>query len=289
MAGLTLSDGRALDLRVDGEAGAPALVYLHGTPASGLFPRAIGRAARARGLRLVSWSRSGYATSTRDVGRSVASTVGDAIEVLDHLGIEQTVAFGWSGGGPHVLACAALAPSRFRRVATVAGVGPYVESLGSLDWFAGMGQDNLDEFGAALEGEESLRRWLAPHVEEYRVIRPESIVVAMASLLPEVDRSYLSGETGEELAEGFRDALQVGADGWVDDDLAFTRSWGFDLGAIDVPVTVWQGREDLMVPFAHGAWLVDAVPTARPRLLDGDGHLSIGVGRAEEIVEDLLS
>ena len=75
----------------------------------------------------------------------------------------------------------------------------------------------------------------------------------------------------------------------IDDDLAFVEPWGFDLASIDVPVTVWQGSADLMVPFAHGEWLAAHVPGAQARLLDGDGHLSIVVGRAAEIVDDLLS
>jgi pimeloyl-ACP methyl ester carboxylesterase len=81
----------------------------------------------------------------------------------------------------------------------------------------------------------------------------------------------------------------VSIDGWVDDDLAFTREWGFDLASLDLPVTVWQGSDDLMVPFGHGEWLVEHIPGASARLLQGDGHLSIVVGRAAEIVDDLLA
>jgi len=286
---LVLADGRTLDLRLAGPEGAPALVHIHGTPGSGAFPGDIGSAGLARGMRLVSWSRAGYATSSRRAGRRVADAASDAAEVLDHLGIEQAYAAGWSGGGPHVLACAALLPERFRAVASIAGVAPYVESQGTLDWLAGMGQDNLDEFGASLEGEAAVRAYLEPQHEALRGIRPEDIVGAMSSLLPDVDRAHLGGSFGQEMAQSFREAVSVSIDGWVDDDLAFTREWGFDLATITVPVTVWQGSDDLMVPFAHGAWLAAHVPHATAHLLEGDGHLSIGVGRAAEIVDDLLA
>ena len=289
MTDLELSDGRTLDLRVDGPPSAPALVYIHGTPSSGGFPADIGAAALARGMRLVSWSRAGYFTSTRRAGRSVADSVSDAAEVLDHLGIASAYAIGWSGGGPHVLACGALLPQRFRAIASLAGVAPYVESHGSLDWFAGMGQDNVDEFGASLEGEAPLRAYLEPRGEELRHVQADGIVGAITSLLPEADRAHLTGAFGDELARDFREAVQVSVDGWVDDDLAFSREWGFDLASLDLPVTVWQGSDDLMVPFAHGEWLAAGIPVASAQLLQGDGHLSIVVGRAAKIVDDLLA
>ena len=289
MTELVLADGRSLDLRLAGPDDGPALVYIHGTPSSAGFPEDLGAAALARGMRLVSWSRAGYFTSSRRAGRSVADSVTDAAEVLDHLGVDSAYALGWSGGGPHVLACGALLPARFRAIGSLAGVAPYVESQGSLDWFAGMGQDNLDEFGASLEGEDALRAFLEPHGEELRAVQADGIVAAMASLLPEADRVHLTGAFGDELARDFREAVEVSIDGWVDDDLAFTRPWGFDLAALDLPVTVWQGSDDLMVPLAHGRWLAAAIPGATARLQEGDGHLSIAIGRAAEIVDDLLA
>jgi pimeloyl-ACP methyl ester carboxylesterase len=286
---LALADGRTLDLRTWGEDGAPALLYLHGTPGSALVPPATLRAAADRGLRVVAWSRPGYAASTRLAGRSVADVADDAREVLDTLGIATAVAVGYSGGGPHALACAALLPDRITAVASLAGVAPLVESAGSLDWFAGQGQDNVEEHGAAVEGEATLRALIDPLLADYQGITAEQIVPVMASLLPDVDRDYLGGDLGEWLAAGFREATALGNDGWVDDDLAFVRPWGFDLASISVPVSVWQGSADLMVPFAHGEWLAATVPGARPHLLDGDGHLSVVVGQVGALLDDLIA
>ena len=286
---LVLADGRELDLRRSGPADGDVLVYLHGTPSSGAAPSALAAAAHARGLQVLSWSRPGCSTSTRQPGRSIASVAADAREVLDALGIDRAHALGWSGGGPHVLALAALLPDRIRSATSLAGVAPYAETSGELDFLAGMGQDNIEEFGAAVEGEEALRQFLAPFVPALRVVTPAGIVEELASLLPDVDRAYCTDEHGDELAVAFHEALAVSEDGWVDDDLAFVRPWGFDLASIRVPVHVWQGSADLMVPFAHGVWLASAVPGAAVHLLEGEGHLSIGVGRAEAIVDALLS
>jgi pimeloyl-ACP methyl ester carboxylesterase len=109
----------------------------------------------------------------------------------------------------------------------------------------------------------------------------------MSSLLPDVDRALLTDEFGEALSANIREGLRTGVDGWLDDDLAFTRPWGFDLGAITVPVQLWQGTEDLMVPFAHGRWLADHVAGVDAHLLEGEGHLSVGVGAVDQMFEAL--
>ena len=60
-----------------------------------------------------------------------------------------------------------------------------------------------------------------------------------------------------------------------DDGLALIAPWGFDLAAIAVPVAIWQGRQDAMVPFAHGQWLAAHVSGATAHLFDDEGHLSL--------------
>ena len=288
MTQLVLPDGRSLDLLVTGPEDGDLLVFIHGTPGCAEVPGAIGAAAAARGLRCAAWSRPGYGGSTRQVGRVVADIAADAAAVLDHLGVSHAYAAGWSGGGPHALALGALIPERIRAIASIAGVAPYVESQGSLDFLVGMGEDNVVEFGAAVDGETAVRGFLEPLLPTFRTIQADQIIDDMSSLLPEVDRAYCTGEFGEELAASFREAVRVGIDGWVDDDLAFVAPWGYDLDAIAVPVSLWQGSADLMVPFAHGRWLSAALPQARIHLLDGEGHLSIAVGRAQAIVDELL-
>jgi pimeloyl-ACP methyl ester carboxylesterase len=108
-------------------------------------------------------------------------------------------------------------------------------------------------------------------------------------LLPDVDRAVVTAEFGEDLVASFTGAFRTGVDGWVDDDLAFIRPWGFALDEIAVPTFVWQGSEDLMVPFAHGQWLARHLPAATARLQQGEGHLSIAVGALDRMFDDLIS
>ena len=147
-------DGRNLDLYLAGPPDGEVLLFHAGTPSAALpYPPAIDVMAE-RGLRYVAFSRAGYGSSTRNPGRSVADVVDDARTVLDHLGAERALTLGWSGGGPHALACGALLPDRIRAVATIASVAPYPAE--GLDYLDGMGDENIEGFDAALEGAEAL-------------------------------------------------------------------------------------------------------------------------------------
>jgi pimeloyl-ACP methyl ester carboxylesterase len=280
-----LPDGRRLDVRVSGPASGLPLVLHHGTPGAATPIRALERAAHARGLRLVTTSRPGYGCSTRQPGRSVVDVVTDTDALLAALGAERCLTMGWSGGGPHTLACGARLAAT-AGVLVVAGVAPW--EADGLDWTAGMGADNVVEFSAAVQGEDQLRQHLSQQGELLRNIRAADIVASMQSLLPEVDRAALTGEFGEDMAAGFREAVRTGVDGWLDDDLAFARPWGFSLAEISVPTMIWQGSADLMVPFAHGQWLASRLPAASAHLEDGEGHLSIGLGKLDIMLDELV-
>jgi pimeloyl-ACP methyl ester carboxylesterase len=284
---LTLTDDRTLELEVSGPEGGPVLLFLHGTPGSAPQMGAMRDAAAAHGHRLVTFSRSGYGASSRRSGRRVVDEVGDVAAVLDHVGAESCVVAGWSGGGPHALACGARLTDRVRAVATVAGVAPY--DAQGLDFMAGMGEDNVEEFGLALRGESELRGFIEPQLDAFRQMTADQVVAALESLLPEVDRGSVTGEFADWLAALFRQAVAVSADGWVDDDLAFTVPWGFELAEVSVPTALWQGSEDLMVPFAHGQWLAAHLPAATPHLEDGQGHLTVLVGAVDQWVGELVA
>lgn len=278
-------DGRLLDFQVGGPDDGVPLVFHHGTPGSVTQLRMMQRAAAGRSLRLVTYSRAGYGGSGRLPGRSVVDVTGDVAAVLDHLGADRCLVAGWSGGGPHALATAARLPHRVAGVLSIAGVGPF--GADGLDFLAGMGEQNLVEFGLALDGEPALRPALEQEAVGLRTAGPGELVEGLSTLLPDVDRAVLTDEFGEDMAANFAEGLRHGVDGWVDDDLAFTKPWGFELGELQVPTFVWQGSEDLMVPFSHGRWLVSQIPGVTAHLEDGEGHLSVSVGSLDRMFDEL--
>ena len=282
---LELPDGRLLDVYVSGPADGIPLIFHHGTPASGLPERAIERPAHRHGLRLVSASRPGYGGSTPQPGRRAVDVVSDSRAVLEHLGADRCLVAGWSGGGPHALACAARLEEAAAAL-VIAGVAPY--DAEGLDWLAGMGEENVTEFGAVLAGEEQLRAYLEAERGGYEDLTVEGLIASMESLLPDVDRVLLTDEFGQDMLAGFKDGLRLGVEGWLEDDFAFAEPWGFDLTEIAIPTMIWQGSADLMVPYEHGRWLAAHLPNASVHLEQDEGHLSIGLGAMDRMLDELV-
>ena len=281
-----LPGGRVMEVLLGGDPVGYPLVLHHETPGDMTSYTDWHALCRDRGLRLIGPSRPGYGESSRMPHRSVADAAADVAAILDWLGHKSFVTIGWSGGGPHALACAALLSGRCVAAATLAGVGAYGEDL---DFLAGMGPENVAEFGAAIKGEEALRRWLNENAAAYRSITGREIAEALGGLVPEVDKRALIGDFADHLAAVFRRSLVHGFEGWIDDDLAFVRPWGFKLGEIGVPVTVWQGELDLMVPLAHGRWLLEKVPGATRQIVPGQGHISLVVNFRPKMLDDVWS
>lgn len=280
-------DGRRLAVEVAGPQDGDVVVFHTGTPSAGSLFAPLLEAGAERGLRHVSYSRPGYGDSDRQPGRTIADCAHDVAAIADALGVERFYTTGHSGGGPHALACAALLPDRVNSAATTAGVAPF--DAEGLDWLAGMGQENLDEFAAQQAGDSELQAFLEGSAEEFRSLTGEQVLAALGDLISEGDRAVLTGEFAEHIAASLRGALRTSIWGWFDDDKATCDEWGFDLGEIDVPVTIWQGEEDRMVPFAHGKWLAAHVSGAKARLLAGEGHLSLEVGSYGDVLDDLVA
>ncbi len=284
---IQLPDGRSLDVWQAGPPDGEPLVFHHGTPGAGLpFDHHL-RGMAARGLRYVGWTRPGYGSSTRRRGRTVADDADDGAAVLDHLGIDSAWVVGWSGGGPHALALAARAPERIRGVAIIGGVAPW--GAEGLDFLAGMGAENVEEFGATLEGEAAILPFVERAWPTFRDAKPDEVVAALGDLVDDVDRGSISGPFAEWLSAEGHEALRESFWGWLDDDLVFVRPWGFELEAIRCPVHVWQGAHDRMVPYAHGQWLAAHIPTARPHLFEDHGHLTLVVDSFPRILDELLA
>ena len=227
------ADGRRLEVQSDGPADGRAVLFHVGTPSAGILYPPLVELGAERGLRHITYSRPGYGGSERRPGRTVADGAADVEAIADALGIARFFTVGWSGGGPHALACAALLGERTIAAATLAGVAP--RSAAGLDWLDGMGEENLAEFGAAEAGEQALEQFLRAAREEILAAGGAEIQASLGELLSPVDRAAASGEFAEYLAALFHGALRDDVWGWFDDDLAFVADWGFSLEADRAP------------------------------------------------------
>lgn len=267
--------GRRLSYAQSGDVSGEPVFVLHGTPGSrlsGMHPNPE-RVAQA-GLRVITYDRPGYGGSSRHPGRRVVDCVADIVAVADELGLDRFAVSGRSGGGPHALAAGAKLPGRVTRVACNVGAAPY--DAPDLDWFAGMDPANVKELGWALEGEETLTRELE-HEAQGVLRRSEEDTAALFGDF-ELSASDRVVQERSDFRAVFRastrEAFAQGVFGWVDDDLALTSPWGFDVREITVPVEIRYGEGDVLVPAAHGRWLAAHVPGASVTIDRDEGHLS---------------
>jgi pimeloyl-ACP methyl ester carboxylesterase len=280
---LTTPDGRTLAVAEWGDPNGKPVITFHGTPGSRIGYWTPEPEIWARfGLRKFSFDRPGYGESTRLPGRSVDDVVPDVVTIADAFGLRRFAVTGGSGGGPHVLACAALLADRVERALASVSVAPF--DADGVDFVAGMNDGNIREFNAAVEGEAALRTMLEPE----RTTMIERLTSGRSDFLgddyemPEADRIEMEKHQKASAAH-LLTAIAGGLDGWVDDDLAMVKPWGFDVAACRVPVALSYGRQDQLVPGAHGDWLAAHVPGAVSWVDDGTGHM----GNDAEVERDL--
>jgi pimeloyl-ACP methyl ester carboxylesterase len=269
---ITLEDGRTLAAAEWGDPAGMPLIAIHGTPGGRISWWKDPTIYERYGVRRVTFDRAGYGESTRNRGRSVADIVPDVEQLADALGFDRFVVSGGSGGGPHSLAVAALLPERVIRCQAAVSVAPY-EAFGSA-WVTGMTEGNVVEFNAALQGE-------APLNELCTDLRLMSLQRLQAGRLDWMGDDYaLSDADKAQMQRHFirtrahiANGLTGSADGWIDDNLAMVKPWGFDVASIRVPVLLTYGRTDVLVPAAHGDWLAEHVPGAIAWVDEDSGHL----------------
>jgi pimeloyl-ACP methyl ester carboxylesterase len=270
-----------------GPRDAPAIVAHPGTPNSRLLFAPWVSDAHERGAQILAYDRPGYGGSDPHPGHTVADGAADTAAIADALGLDRFVVWGLSGGGPYALACAALLPDRVAAAAAIGSIAPF--GAPGLEYFAGMGEDNVEDIDLLLRDPEAARAKAAQDREEMFAASVEDLSRGMASLVSTADAAVLDGAFGAYFHAAVQDGLSPGADGWSDDGEAHIADWGFELGAIRVPVRVWHGAQDRFVPQAHGEWLARSIPGAEASLTETDGHLTVVDGRIGEVHAWLLA
>jgi len=282
---LSTPDGRSLEVASVGDPSGRTVFLHHGSPGTVAMLELFEGVARRDGWLMVALTRPGYAGSSRLEGRTVASVVDDVRVVLDALGRDSYLAVGWSGGGPHALACAALDAPRCRGAWSLAGVVPIDVDF---DWTAGMGPENIEEFSLAVEGGALYEAHMAATGAQFATATPENVIDLFGGLLSQVDKGALADYAARAtLARACADAFSNGWYGFFDDDQAFFSPWGFDVATIEVPVAIWYGNEDYMVPATHGAWLVQHIAGAREVHLAGEGHISLVKNHLDQLSAEI--
>ena len=264
------ADGRQLAYDISGDPAGRPVFLLHGTPGSRSGPRPRHSVLYRMGIRLISYNRPGYGTSSRRPGRRVADAAEDVQTIADYLGIKRFAVVGRSGGGPHALACAALLAQRVVRTAVLVGLAP--PNAPGLDWFDGMTDGNVNDFSAATHDAPEFAERLRAQAEETRA-DPHSFLRQLDPQMTDVDRHAVRGAPIRvQLADAYADGLGNGPDGWEDDVIALRSDWGFAFESITGPVLFWHGAQDNFAPAQHALWLAAQIPGARILVQERTAH-----------------
>jgi pimeloyl-ACP methyl ester carboxylesterase len=216
----------------------------------------------------------------------VADAAVDVRAIAEDLGIDRLFVWGLSGGGPPTLACAALLPDLVRAAGVVASPAPWGAS--GLDYFEGMGEDNVREMKLYLDDPEAARAKGAELRQELLAASPQTLAEAWKSLLSDADAAVVTDDFAEFIVRCIQDGLATTHEGWADDGESQMEPWGFELESIRVPVKLWHGRHDRFVPFQHGQWLASRIPGIESDLSENDGHLTLLTNRVPEVHAWLL-
>src|SRR5438105_4654797 len=110
------------------EFGAPSgtpIISIHGYADSRITRHPDDALAASLNVRLITLDRPGVGLSDYRPARTVLEWTDDVAALADHLALGKFAVFGWSGGGPHALACAYQFPDRLTAVGVVAGFAPF--------------------------------------------------------------------------------------------------------------------------------------------------------------------
>jgi pimeloyl-ACP methyl ester carboxylesterase len=276
---VTTEDGRRLVVLDDGPTEALTLLVHMGTPNGLAAPLPAFLATAFSGLRRVFYVRPGYDGSTRQPGRSVADVVSDTTAILNALNVDSFVTIGWSGGGPHGLACSALLPERCLATTLIASPAPYTRAVELRDWY-----ENDEDNELALAGDiDGFKERCDEFASQGAHVQAEDMPGWFSCA---ADKTAMTGEYAEWMAAYIRSACSSGGAGLCDDFVAIVHDWGFDLDNAR-GVTIWHGDLDQNVPLAHGRWLAERLPGAELRVVEGEGHPSVALGMVD-IVDELL-
>lgn len=281
-----LPDGRKLGYAEFGDPDGDVLLWFHGTPgARKQVPPSTPVEARARSLRVICVERPGIGMSTHDPDRTLASWSRDVEGLADSLGIDRFCVAGLSGGGPHALTVAHDLGDRVMGAAVLGGLGPVVGDEapgGFLDFpFIARGARVLpllvEPIGAGLAR-------IIPALIPFR----EKVLDLYSRVAPASDRPVFAvPEFRDMFLVDLIDSGRRQMRALLTDAHVFMQPWHFSLRDIAVPVTIWHGGADGIVPMHHGQYMAELIPGAEFVSVPGEGHFA-GFVRVERVLDACL-
>jgi pimeloyl-ACP methyl ester carboxylesterase len=270
---IQLDDGRTLGYAEYGQTGGKPLFYFHGHPGARLEAKFLAEKAENLNVRLIGIDRPGMGLSTFQVNRRYLDWPDDVLELADRLQIDHFAVAGFSGGAPYALACAHKIPGRLTACGIISGAGhvsPFLAFLSQwLPWLM------LPMIRRSFQNDEQAQKTVAK----------------AASNWIEADRkSLLVPGVKELMAASLVEGLRQGARGAAYEGTLFGRRWGFELKEIKFPaIFLWHGELDQEISVATARAAAGDLPHSKAAYYPGEGHISVIVTHAQEILAALVS
>src|SRR4051812_38690208 len=207
---MRLSDGRLLGYAEFGDPAGKPVIFCHGFGDSRITRNPDDTLTAALGVRLITMDGRGIGLSDFKPACSMLEVVDDVASLADQLGLDRFAVLGWSGGGPHALACAYKFPDRVTAAGIACGFAPF------------------DRPGATVGMREDMRRfipllrrmpWMAKLVTaslpaQYRKDPEKAFQKQFGHGLPEADVQVMSRpDVHDNVLEGAVEAVRQGARG----------------------------------------------------------------------------
>ncbi len=281
---MLLSSGRKLGYAEFGDpAGVPAF-YFHGWPCSRLHGRTMHEEALRLGIRLVCPDRPGLGLSDAQPDRQLTDWPPVLEELANHLGWKRFHVIGVSGGGPYALVSALMLPHRLLSNQVICGAPP-IHDLGSkeLFWIYRL-LIRLRRFSPMILGMALLAgAGLAAQPQQHLPVR------ALMGMLAPCDQECLRHpEQYQTIAGSFRQAVRNGPSQLIMDADIYLNPWSFDLADIRYPVHFWHGGEDRNISWNYAQKIARHLSNSTTHLLPEEGHYSLPVNHAADILGVLL-
>lgn len=274
---IELPDGRKLSYAEYGDPQGMPVFFFHGFPGSRYDGEYSGQAAAEMGIRLIAPDRPGMGYSDFQQNRRLLDWPADVGCLADSLGLEKFGVLGYSGGGPHALACAYRIPERLTTVGVMAGVGPVTEP-GALE---GMMRNNIQIFTLSRQVP-----WLLNLIYRWNnTADGEKLMRAGMSQMSKPDQAAMQNpDVLRGMGKDYKEAFRQNPRGVVQEGALYACDWGFKLSEIQPMVHLWQGEEDTNVPAAMSRYQASCLPNCNAKYFAGDGHISIVTNHIQEIL-----
>ncbi len=280
---MILPDGRQLSFVEYGFSDGNPIFYFHGLPGSRLDVNYLKPSRFSERYRFIAIDRPGIGLSSFDKHRSILSWVDDVEALANHLKIERFSIISHSAGAPFAAVCAYKIPYRLIHVAIVSGMGPF----------------EIPEVTASLAvGQRMINRairvmpWIATAIMTLLsfLFKKPFMLEQILKQLPEVDRDALQViDEDTDFRSLLLEPFKHGVTGIAEEMNLTLQPWGFNIEDIRCPVTIWQGGLDKQAPLTHAKIYSKLIPKAKLMFFEKEGHTSLLVNQAEEILRSVSS